>query len=398
MNVITRPQPSIVEIDSDQPAHLRASVSDCLPQVRALLVDVGLPASIRAIALKSAGTVLVVDDVPASLHGLRQLLEAHGYSVLVAQDGEEAVEIALRERPDIVLTDVRMPKKDGFEVCRELRSRETTRLTPVILVTGAAETNDKIRAIDAGASEFLSKPIDISELRVRVRSLVQLKRYTDDLDSAEAVLRSLALTIEARDAYTEGHCKRLANYAVALGQRLELPDEDLLTLERGGYFHDIGKIGIPDAVLLKRGKLTKAERQIMTQHPVIGERLCGDLRVLHNVRPIVRHHHERLDGSGYPDGLSGDGIPLVAQIIGIVDVYDAITTNRPNRPRRSREVAFEELLDEVKRGWRRRDLVEAFIAQRRERPMPWELEPAAPGPSVKRARSTKRRKSSRASL
>jgi putative two-component system response regulator len=122
------------------------------------------------------------------------------------------------------------------------------------------------------------------------------------------------------------------------------------------------------------------------------------LRVLYNVRPIVRHHHERLDGSGYPDGLSGAAIPLVAQIIGIVDVYDAITTKRPNSPRRSREQAFEELFQEVKRGWRRRDLVEAFIAQRRERPMPWELEPAAPGPSVKRARSTKRRKSTRASL
>jgi putative two-component system response regulator len=364
-----------------------------------LLVDAGLPASIPAHALKPAGTVLVVDDVPASLQGLRQLLSAHGYTVLTAQDGEEAIDVAVRERPDIVLTDVRMPKKDGFEVCRELRSRDATRLTPVILVTGSAETDDKIRAIDAGASEFLSKPIDISELRVRVRSLVQLKRYTDDLDSAEAVLRSLALTIEARDAYTDGHCERLANYAVALGQWLQLPDEDLVTLERGGYFHDIGKIGIPDSVLLKRGKLTKAERQIMTQHPVIGERLCGDLRVLHSVRPIVRHHHERLDGTGYPDGLSGDSIPLLAQIIGIVDVYDAITTNRPNRPPRSRDVAFDELLTEVKRGWRRRDLVEAFIAQRRDRPMPWEVEPAAPTPAKrKRATSTKRRKPTRVSL
>ena len=217
----------------------------------------------RSTSLKSAGTVLIVDDVPASLHGLRQLLTAHGYDVLTAQDGEEALAIATREHPDIVLTDVRMPKKDGFEVCRELRAHEQTRLTPVILVTGAAETDDKIRAIDAGASEFLSKPIDISELRVRVRSLVQLKRFTDDLDSAEAVLRSLALTIEARDAYTEGHCERLANYAVALGQRLGLAEEDLLALERGGYFHDIGKIGIPDAILLKKGKLTTAERRVM---------------------------------------------------------------------------------------------------------------------------------------
>ena len=344
----------------------------------------------RSTPLKSAGTVLIVDDVPASLLGLRQLLTAHGYDVLTAQDGEEALAIAMREHPDIVLTDVRMPKKNGFEVCRELRAHEQTRLTPVILVTGAVESDDKIRAIDAGASEFLSKPIDISELRVRVRSLVQLKRFTDDLDSAEAVLRSLALTIEARDAYTQGHCERLANYAVALGRSLGLPEEDLLALERGGYFHDIGKIGIPDAILLKKGKLTAAERRVMAQHPVIGERLCGNLRVLQRVRPIVRHHHERLDGSGYPDGLAGDDIPLLAQIIGIVDVYDAITTNRPNHPARSREEAFEELSREVARGWRRKDLVDAFIAQRRDRPLPWEVDAAAPAP--KAARRVKRRR------
>ena len=352
-----------------------------------------MPGSPRANAVKPSGRVLIADDVPASLHGLRQLLAANGYEVLTARDGEEAIEIAMRDRPDIVLTDVRMPKKDGFEVCRELRSRPATRLTPVILVTGSAETDDKIRAIDAGASDFLSKPIDTSELRVRVRSLVELKRFTDDLDSAEAVLRSLALTIEARDAHTEGHCERLANYAVALGQRLQLPEEDLLTLERGGYFHDIGKIGIPDRVLLKQGKLTAAERRIMIQHPVIGERLCGDLRVLWNVRPIVRHHHERLDGSGYPDGLSGDAIPLLAQIIAIVDVYDAITSNRPNRRALSREHAFGELLLEVKRGLHRRDLVEAFIAQRRERPMPWELAMTAPVRMTKLTRRLARRKS-----
>jgi cyclic di-GMP phosphodiesterase len=133
-------------------------------------------------------------------------------------------------------------------------------------------------------------------------------------------------------------------------------------------------------VLLKRGKLTAAEQRIMREHPVIGERLCGNLRVLHRVRPIVRHHHERLDGSGYPDGLKGDEIPLLAQIVGVVDVYDAITTTRPNRPARSRDAAFAELQDEVTRGWLSRDLVEAFVAQRRERPMPWELT-VAPRPA-----------------
>jgi putative two-component system response regulator len=315
----------------------------------------------------SAGTVLVVDDLAVNVTALAELLTAYGYTVLKAHDGQEAVEIAGRELPDLVISDVRMPRRDGFDVCRTLRADPATRLTPVVLLTGATETDDRLRAIDAGASDFLTKPVDVSELRARVRSLVQLKRYTDDLDSAEAVLKSLALTIEARDPHTEGHCDRLARYAVEFGERLQLPDEDLQALARGGYFHDIGKIGIPDAILLKRGPLTPAQRKIMDEHPAIGDRLCGNLRALQHVRAIVRHHHERLDGSGYPDGLSGDAIPLLAQIISIIDVYDAITTNRPHRRARSPRAAFKELRDEVKRGWRRADLVEAFIALRGER-------------------------------
>jgi putative two-component system response regulator len=197
-----------------------------------------------------------------------------------------------------------------------------------------------------------------------MRSLMQLKRFTDDLDSAEAVLRSLALMIEARDAYTEGHCARLAKYATELGAVLQVSEDDLLTLGRGGYFHDIGKIALPDTVLLKPGPLVPEEFELMKQHTIVGDRLCGDLRVLHRVRAIVRHHHERLDGSGYPDGLSGDAIPLVAQLIGIVDVYDAMTTTRPYRAALSSEIALAELDKEVARGWRRADLVEAFAGLR----------------------------------
>ena len=200
------------------------------------------------------------------------------------------------------------------------------------------------------------------ELKARVRSLMQLKHFTDELDSAEVVLKSLALMIEARDAYTQGHCERLARYATRLGERLGLPPEDLLALAKGGYFHDIGKIAIPDCILLKPGPLTPEEFEKMKEHPVIGERLCGDLRALHHVRPIVRHHHERQDGSGYPDGLKGDEVPLLAQIIGIVDVYDAITTTRPYRAALSPETAIAALREEVARGWRRDELVETFIA------------------------------------
>ena len=191
---------------------------------------------------------------------------------------------------------------------------------------------------------------------------MRLKHYTDDLDSAESVIMSLALVIEARDAYTDGHCQRLAAYATSLGKALQLSEEDLAALFRGGYLHDVGKIGIPDEILLKPGRLSESEYYQIQQHPVIGDRLCGELRSLRQVRPIVRHHHERLDGSGYPDGLTGDDIPLLAQIMGIVDVYDAITTTRPYKPAATTEQAYKELLQEVNKGWRRRDLVDAFIA------------------------------------
>ena len=310
----------------------------------------------------SAGTILVVDDLATNLDVLERMLSAQGYRVFTARDGEEALEVVAREHPDVVLTDVRMPRRDGFGLCRELKAAARTRLIPVVLMTGASEADDRLQAIEAGATDLLGKPIDLPELKARVRSLMQLKHYTDELDSAEVVLKSLALMIEARDAYTQGHCERLARYATRLAERLGLPQEQIIALAKGGYFHDIGKIAIPDCILLKPGPLTPEEFEQMKEHPVIGERLCGDLRALHHVRPIVRHHHERLDGSGYPDGLKGDDVPLLAQIIGIVDVYDAITTTRPYRAALSRETAIAALREEVKRGWRRDDLVELFVA------------------------------------
>ncbi|MEO8484633.1 MAG: HD domain-containing phosphohydrolase [Acidobacteriota bacterium] len=313
---------------------------------------------------RPAGTILVVDDLEANLRLLEDMLTAEGYQVLFARDGIEAQMIVASTALDLVLSDVRMPVLDGFELCRALKANAETWLLPVVLMTGATEPNDRIRAIESGANDFITKPIDQPELKARVRSLMQIKRFTDDLDSAEAVLRSLALMIEVRDEYTEGHCQRLARYATELGAKLDLSDEDLMALGRGGYFHDIGKIALPDSILLKPGPLTADEFEKVKEHPVVGDRLCGDLRALNRVRSIVRHHHERLDGSGYPDGLAGDQIPLLAQMIGVVDVYDAMTTNRPYRAARSSEEALAELAREVKCGWRRADLVEAFTELR----------------------------------
>jgi putative two-component system response regulator len=307
--------------------------------------------------------VLVVDDLESNRHLLARYLSADGFRVEFAANGEDALRRLPSLDPDLILMDVLMPGISGLEVCRAVKANPATRLIPVVLITALHESADRVRGLDAGADDFVSKPFNPHELRARVRSLLRIKRYTDDLDSAESVILSLASTIEARDRATEGHCQRLARYAGVLGRAIGLDEADLATLTRGAYLHDIGKIAVPDAVLLKPARLTAAEFELMKQHTVIGDRLCSELRALRRVRPIVRHHHERLDGSGYPDALAGAGIPLLAQIIGIVDVFDALTTERPYKPALPPAAAAAELRHEVARGWRDRGLVAAFLRE-----------------------------------
>ena len=306
--------------------------------------------------------VLVVDDVRANRALLERLLTPEGYIVVTAANGEDALREARRVKPDVVLADVVMPVMDGFELCRAIKADPSGYLTPVVLVTSLHGRSERIRGIEVGADDFIVKPFDAEELRARIRSLVRLKRSTDDLDCADAVILSLAMTVEARDPCTQGHCERLARWAVGLGERVGLGAADLSALDRGGVLHDIGKVGVPDAILLKAGPLTPAEFAQMQQHTVIGDRLCSELRLLQPVRPIVRHHHERLDGSGYPDGLRGSRIPLLAQIISVVDVYDALTTARPYKPALAPDVALAELEAEGRRGWRDVALIAEFAA------------------------------------
>ncbi len=310
---------------------------------------------------RTQGRVLVVDDEAPNRALLTRLLKREGYDVRTAEDGEDALREIAAHSPEVILLDVQMPRLDGLSVCRQIKNDPRTRLTPVVMVTGLQDRQHRLQAIEAGADDFLGKPVEIEELRARVRSLLRLKRYTDDLESAEEVIISLAMTVEARDPYTEGHCQRLAHYAMLLGRAIGLNDEELAALQRGGYLHDVGKIGVADAVLYKAGSLDAVEYEAMKQHTIIGERLCGRLRSLAMVRPIIRSHHERLDGTGYPDGLRADDIPLLAQIVGVVDTYDAITTTRPYRPAMPPEHAYAELRLDATRGWKRVDLVEAFI-------------------------------------
>jgi len=307
-----------------------------------------------------AATILVADDDVTSARFLQRLLTREGHHVRIVTTEEDALEACETKPPDLVLIDLVAPRGHGFNVCRRLKEQHVTRLIPVIIVTSQSDSDERLRGIEAGADDFVLKPFDTTELRARVQSLVRMKRYTDDLESAEAVILGLCATIEARDPTTQGHCQRLAWYGMSLGRALGLNDRDLAALERGGFLHDIGKIAVPDRVLLKGGALDANEEKMMRGHTIVGDTLCAGLRSLQHVRPIVRHHHERLDGTGYPDGLRTGQVPLLAQIVAVVDVFDALTTERPYRHPMPHAEAVQVLLDEAARGWRDRALVDAF--------------------------------------
>jgi putative two-component system response regulator len=311
-------------------------------------------------------TVLVADDLKENREMLAALLRSEGYRVFLAEDGEEALELLATGPIDIALLDVMMPRCSGFRVCRKIKSNVETRLLPVVLITGLSNTEDRVQGIECGADDFLIKPIKKEELIARVKSLLRIKQFTDELEHAETVLFSLALGIEAKDPYTEGHCDRLSKYSVALGRRIGLPEDQLVALRRGGVVHDLGKIGVPEHILQKPGPLSAKEWVVMRRHPEVGERICQPLRSFALVLPIIRHHHERIDGSGYPDGLKNGAVPLTARILATVDVYDALTTDRPYRKALSPELAFEIIGGEVKRGWWDGDLITEMQALMRD--------------------------------
>lgn len=306
------------------------------------------------------GKILVVEDDAPSRAGLEALLRTQGLEVATAGSAQQALKELASFQPDLVLLDVMLPDLTGFEVCRRIKQDAQTRLTPVILVTGLSATEDRVLGIDAGADDFLTKPVDRGELMARVTSLLNLKAYTDELERAEAVLFALALSIEAKDPYTRGHCERLAEYSTVLGKKHGLPADEIIALRRAGFVHDIGKVAVPDQILLKEGPLTPEEDRILRDHPCTGEHICAPLKSFRAVLPIIRHHHEKMDGSGYPDGLRGEQIPLTARILQVADVYDALTTRRPYKPAFSPNEALDVMEEEVKKGWRDPLLVSEF--------------------------------------
>jgi putative two-component system response regulator len=297
------------------------------------------------------GTILVADDQAANRELLEELLTPQGYKVVTVPDGAAALEELTRAQFDLVLLDVMMPQLNGFEVCEKIKNNPDTYLIPVIMITALSDKQDRIEGIRVGADDFLSRPLDRTELLARVRSLLKLKQRTDELERAESVLFSLARSIEGKDPYTHGHCERLSDYSTRLGEHLGLSEDQLIALRRAGIVHDVGKIAVPDAILLKPGSLTADEWKLIREHPVVGERICAPLKSFRFVLPIIRHHHEKFDGSGYPDGLRGEEIPVTARVLQVVDVYDALTTDRPYKKAFSITDALQTMKEEVAKGW-----------------------------------------------
>jgi putative two-component system response regulator len=305
--------------------------------------------------------VLVVDDEEMNVRLLEAYLKAEGFNTFQAMNGEEALDVARRLRPDLILLDAVMPRMHGFDVCRRLKHERATSLIPVMLITSLNGSQDRLRGIEAGADDFLNKPVDREQLLARVRSLIRSKRTTDLLEDAETVIFTLARAVESRDPSTGGHVERVSHYALELGKAIGLTDTELEGLRRAGVVHDIGKIAVPDHILLKPGKLTQEERKIMERHVEVGYELLQPLRTFATSLPAVRFHHERLDGSGYPLGLRAEQVPLVAQVMAISDVYDALTTDRVYRAALSKSEAIRILRDETSRGLHDSNLLEQFI-------------------------------------
>lgn len=317
--------------------------------------------------------VLIVDDDPHHRALEREILDSQRYVVTEAVSGPEALEHLRKRAFDVVLLDKRMPGMDGDEVCRRIRGELGLDLLPILMVTGNGDLDNLTLSLSVGASDFVRKPYEAAELLARVDCAAHRNRVTSQLDSAESMLFALARMVEAKDANTGDHCSRLSDNAVGLGRALGLDASDLLALRRAGVLHDIGKLGIPDSILLKPGPLSDAEWVIMRRHVDIGATLVGGLKSMQKTVPIIRHHHERWDGTGYPDGLRGNEIPVLAQVFQLVDIYDALAYARPYKPAMQPPKIAELFESEIALGWRNPELTRFFLDLMHHRPQELEV-------------------------
>ena len=305
-------------------------------------------------------TILIVDDIDLNRRLLRGILKASPYRILEAKRPSVAFSVLDMEKVDLIVVDLVLPEMSGMEFCQMVKSDRRTQLIPIVMLTSIQGIENEVAGLESGADDFLLKPLRPALVRTRVSTMLRNKALVDSLEEAESILFALAQSVEHRDRYTGLHCERLAHYSIALANALGLPKQEQLALFRGGYLHDIGKISIPDAILFKRGLLTEEEWETMRQHTIRGEQICRPMKTLAPVLPIIRSHHERWDGSGYPDGLMGEEIPLLARILQVADIYDALTTARPYKPAFSHDRAVAIMLEESRRGWRDPELVPLF--------------------------------------
>ena len=306
-------------------------------------------------------TIFIADDDVSARRLLRRVLEGAGYRVDEAFDGTSARAALERSTPDLLILDIHMPGTDGIALCRDIKRNPATSLMPIIHVTGSTSRDERLDALAAGSDEFVGKPFDIEELLTRVRSLLRTRRLTAHLVSAEAVMIALARTVEARDLYTERHLYRVANRAVRTATALGAAAPLIETVRLGGLLHDLGKIAVPDRVLLKPGPLNREEFAFVRMHPETGAGIVRPLEPYTAPQPVVLHHHERLDGKGYPAGLRGAQIPVAARIVSVSDAFDAITSDRPYRAGNSVETAMQILRDGRGGQWDP-EVVDAFTS------------------------------------
>ena len=305
--------------------------------------------------------ILIVDDREDNIEILKELLKDENYTIESASNGVEGLEKIEKDAPDLILMDAQMPKMDGFEMCKIVKGNYRTRFIPVIMITVLSSTEDRIKAIEAGVDDFVPKPFNRLEVLARTKSLINVKHLTDELDNAHNILFALAKIIEAKDRYTEGHTERVTGYAHELARKIKLSDDQIEALRIGSLLHDMGKINVPDDILNKPGKLDAQEFEKIKEHPAWGAKICKNLKSVKDALPVIKWHHEKIDGSGYPDGLKGDDIPITAKIMAVVDVYDALSTQRPYKKAFSQEKCFQILREEVAKGWWDREIVENFI-------------------------------------
>jgi len=380
---VTRPMPAPEELRGELSAHLEDVLRRALAKrpedryasaatfVAALkpAAWVGRTAELPSVVLarpkmatrsQRSPVVLVVDDGQANRELIEACLAGVDCEVRTAEDGYAALRAIQASAPDLVLLDVQMPGMNGYEVCQRIKASPKFRLLPVVMITSLDRTSDRVKALEVGADDYMTKPVDRVELVARVRSALRLKRVYDSLDSAEQVIFALAAAVEAKDPYTEAHTQRVAEAAQRVGMRLGLSAADLDALYRGGLIHDIGKIGVPDSILLKPGPLDREEQMRMRMHPIIGENIVAPLHSGTELLPIIRHHHESFDGTGYPDGLSGNSIPRLARIVSVCDAYDALINDRPYRMRLSLEDALSTLSNGAGIQWDP-EIVDLFV-------------------------------------